>query len=318
MSSDFASWTVVDHDTEGRDVLGRSDTHVVLIAGPRDTLENLAREFLGDAERAWVIAEANGTRKIQPGDEVVIPLRERNRLGIYADAYQAVPVLTYHRFGARPNKLTITPETFDAQLRYLREHGYHVVPLHHLAEFVRGQRRLPRHSVVITIDDGYQSTYDVAFPILRKHRAHATVFVYSDYIGHGGLTWAQIEEMVATGLIDIQPHSKTHSNLALRQKGESEAERINRVEQEVEVPQRLFAEHLGEPMQSYAYPFGDFDDAVVASLKRNGYTLGFTVIPGSVPAFGDPYALRRTMVFGDRDMAAFARALRTEYPLVEK
>ena len=74
--------------------------------------------------------------------------------------------------------------------------------------------------MVITIDDGYRSTYEVAFPVLKRHSFPATVFLYSDFVGAGdALTWAQMKEMTQSGLIDIQPHSKSHANLTLKLAG---------------------------------------------------------------------------------------------------
>ena len=59
--------------------------------------------------------------------------------------------------------------------------------------------------MVITIDDGYESTYRHAFPILKRHGFPATVFVYTDFLGGGdALTWPQLQEMSASGLIDVQ------------------------------------------------------------------------------------------------------------------
>ena len=178
-------------------VVARDDDVLIVIAAPGDTADTLAQRYLGDARKGWWIAEANN--EIRPGQVVVVPLRVRNRIGVYADGYQAVPVLCYHRFGARASKLTVTPAAFAAQMQYLAKNGYHVLPMTRIEEFLAGHAPLPRKSVVITIDDGYRSTFDIAYPILRQHAFPATVFLYSDFVGAGdAMTWAQTNRTPGT------------------------------------------------------------------------------------------------------------------------
>ena len=105
----------------------------------------------------------------------MIPLRVRNPTGVHANGYQTVPILCYHRFGNRWGKLAVTPAAFEAQMEYLARNGYSVISLKQLARFLDGKEALPPKSVVITIDDGYRSTYDIAFPDpaqarLSRHR----------------------------------------------------------------------------------------------------------------------------------------------------
>jgi len=296
-------------------LLGKSDRYVVVRTGRGDTLAAFAERFLGDPGRAWMIAEENDVRSLRPGQVIVIPLRDTNRVGVFIDGYQTVPILTYHRFGRHANKLTITPDAFAEQLQYLRDHDYRVIPLHDLAGFVDGKRGLPRRSVVITIDDGYQSAYKIAFPILRKFGVPATILIYSDYIGHGGLTWSQMKEMLASGLVTIQAHSKTHRNLTDRSGASTGGASESWFDEELRVPHGVLSKGLDEAVFAYAYPYGDFDDRVLAGMEAYGYTLGLTVMPGVNPAFAPPLLIRRFLVFGDRDLSRFAALLKTFQPI---
>ena len=155
---------------------------------------------------------------------------------------------------------------------YLARNGYHVIPLSDLAGFLERGEPVPRKSVVLTIDDGYRSTYEVAFPILRKYGFQATVFLYSDFVGApDALTWPQMKEMEASGLINIQPHSKTHANLATRLAGETDAKYRDRMRTEVDVPIRLIQDRLAAvPSLAFAFPYGDVNETVVDLLKREG------------------------------------------------
>ena len=73
----------------------KSDDYVIVIAKPGDTLQSLAQQFLGDPSQYWIIADFNDLRAVVPGQEVVIPLKTKNSIGVYANGYQMVPILSY-------------------------------------------------------------------------------------------------------------------------------------------------------------------------------------------------------------------------------
>jgi peptidoglycan/xylan/chitin deacetylase (PgdA/CDA1 family) len=82
-------------------------------------------------------------------------------------------------------------------MEYLAQNGYRVITMKQLERFLEGKEPLPKKTVVITIDDGYRATYQVAFPILKKYGFPATVYLYSDFVGAAdAMTWAQMQEMV--------------------------------------------------------------------------------------------------------------------------
>lgn len=293
-------------------VISRDEDFAIVAVRDGDTMASLAQRYLGDAGKAWWIAQFNGVTTVRGGQIIVIPLRIRNTVGVYASGYQTIPILCYHRFGPRPTKLNVAPAAFEAQMEYLAKNGYTVVPLKRLARFLEGKEPLPAKTVAITIDDGYRSTYEIAYPILRKFGFHATVFLYTDFVGASdAMTWPQMKEMMASGLIDIEPHSKSHANLVLRLPGETDAKYKERIKREVDAPVALLRERLGDKTFTYAYPYGDVNEWVVDLLTRQNVTQGVTVTPGGNGFFAYPYMLRRSMVFGDQDLDGFKSKLVT-------
>ena len=109
--------------TDDTRVLARDDEYVIVVARGDDSAQSLAQQYLGDPRKSWWITEGNGGAEVRSGQVVVIPLVQRNRIGVYADGFQAIPVLCYHRFGSRASKLTVTPAAFTAQMEYLRANG---------------------------------------------------------------------------------------------------------------------------------------------------------------------------------------------------
>ena len=299
-------------------MIARDRDFAIVIVQPGEDLARIAERWLGDRSRRGAIAAFNRVDEVRAGQIVAVPLKPLAPIGVDTQGVQAVTILCYHRFGPKAAPLTVTPQAFEAQMAYLAKNGYTVVPLARLAGFLEGRESLPPKAVVITIDDGYRSMYDVAFPILRKHRFPATVFLYTDFVGAGdALTWAQMRELTASGLIEIQPHSKTHTNLTLRQKDESEARYRERTRREVEVPADAIRTQLGLATHSFAFPYGDVNDTVVSELRAKGVKLGVTVTPGGNAFYAPPYMLRRTMVFGGDDLDEFRAKLVTALPIAK-
>lgn len=290
-------------------VVGRSDRLLVYVWRDGDTLAGIAERFLGSAARAWEIAEINhGLSRPAPGQPIVVPLQWPNPLGIAADGTaQSIPILCYHRVGPGTSKMDIAPAKLEAQLQWLRDHNRPVVRLSDLAEFLAGKRPLPHGAVVITFDDGYESVYRHALPLLRKYQVPATLFVYTDFIGsRDGLSWAQLDEMQRSGLVDIQSHSKSHVNLS-----DIEANR-SRLDTELRQPRASIERSLaaaGAKVRYLAYPYGDATAAVLEATHRAGYEIGVTVNPGGNPFYASPLLLKRVMIFGDTDLEQFKARL---------
>jgi len=300
----------------GSRVLGRSERFVIYQPAPGDTLRSIAASFLGSESRDWVLADFNAIAQAEPERPLAIPLKQINPTGTYADQYQTVPILCYHRFAAGSGngggKMVVSAANFAAQLDWLARNDYRVIPLSQLSAFLQGRQALPRRAVVITIDDGYESVHRVALPLLRKYGFPATLFAYTDFIGAAdALSWAQLQDLVASNLVDVQAHSKSHRNLIERAATDSDERYRQMLDTEARAPRELLERKLGVQLRAYAYPYGDANQAVLDALVRQRYQLGATVNPGGNGFFAQPLMLRRTMIYGDLDLAAFKLKLQT-------
>ncbi len=295
------------------ELLGRNARMAIYAAAEGDRFSGIAQRLLGDASLAWTLAEANGVPEAEPGRVLIVPLQTRNALGVTADAYQTVPILCYHRFGTPSSKMVVSPAGFAAQLEWLARNRWTVLRLADVAGFLQGKKALPPRSVVITIDDGYESVYRHAYPLLKKYGFAATLFVYTDFIGAAdALSFAQMQEMQRSGLVDIQSHSKSHRNLIERTAQESDARYRQNIELEMRQPRELLARRLdGHELRHIAYPYGDANALVLDAATRAGFELGATVIPGGNAFFAQPLMLRRTMIFGDLELEGFKARLQT-------
>jgi peptidoglycan/xylan/chitin deacetylase (PgdA/CDA1 family) len=305
-------------------VFGMHAASLVYVPAEGDTLAAIAERFFSDANRATAIAQANADIDApRAGQPLLLPRQPPSPLGVSLDGVQTVPVLCYHRFvpgdGASSNKMQMPAARFEAQLAWLARERYRVLRLSELQAFLEGRQALPPRSVVITVDDGWESFYRHAYPLLQKYRMPATLFVYTDIIGtRDGLSWAQLREMAASGWVDIQAHSKTHRSLAERAAGESEAAWRRSVANELRHPRSVLEGRLAElgvKVQHFAYPYGDVNEGVLELMAAEPYTLAFTVRTGGNAFYASRRLLRRTMIFGDHTLEDFISRMQTQRPL---
>lgn len=285
-----------------------------------ETREALAERFLGDRKRAWVIEEANAEVPFEEGRFIRIPLQEERRGGLLSHGYQTVPILCYHRLADRcESSLCMTASLFEEQMRYLKENGYQVISMADLEDFLGYRRAIPSKAVVINLDDGYRSTYDIAYPILKRYGFKAGLFIYTDFIGasSNSLTWEQLQEMRAEGF-EIGSHSLSHSDLTKKRPGESDEEHKERTRKELFKSKEILDEKLGQNTTYFAFPYGEYNHQVLSMCEEAGYRLALSVTRGGNPFFSDPLVLRRDQILR-RDMESFVNTLNTffELPLEE-
>ena len=222
-------------------------------------------------------------------------------------------VLCYHIVEApAAPRMHITRDVFRQHLRYLEMTGYNVIPLQHLYEYVSGKRAaLPKNAVVITIDDGWASTYTEIFPEMQKRKFPFTVFIYPKIIGQtsNALTWKQIREMSDAG-VDIQSHSLSHPFLTRRRhRSMGDKQYAEWIQRELTESKRQLEKNTGKKVQFLAYPYGDYDDKLVEQVAKAGYAAALTCDFGLVKKGSDPLRMKRFVIDDRMDFAAFRRYL---------
>jgi peptidoglycan/xylan/chitin deacetylase (PgdA/CDA1 family) len=319
LSSCVTTGTTVDSTgTKGTDkkqeksTAFQSEDYILYELEGDETPEDLALRFLGDPKKKWVIEDNNEGVRYEKGQLIVIPLREEAKGGLTVNGYQKIPILTYHRFGKKSrSRLSIPGQVFEQQMAYLKKNGYRVIPLSHLIAFTQFQTTLPKKAVVITIDDGYRSVYDIAFPILKKYGFTATLFVYTDFIGIPGssVTWEQLKEMKSNGF-EVGSHTLSHCNLIKKQKDETERVYRERIERELVLSKQIIDKKLNQNTVSIAFPYGAYNQEILDICDKTGYKLGLSVKRGGNPFFANRLSLRRSQLLS-RDLNYFIKNLNT-------
>jgi peptidoglycan/xylan/chitin deacetylase (PgdA/CDA1 family) len=304
------------------EIFGKDDTEEILPSeikmndfvlvwpGLEDTYESLAARHLGDAEKGWLIADFNRQDQLLPGKPLIVPLKTIWLGGLSVDSYQTVPILVYHQFSDDHSaKLTVKTDHFFEQMLYLKENGYKVIGLDQLLDFIEFKIPLPEKAIVITIDDGWLSTYEIAYPILKRFGFSATLFVYTDFIGRNqAMNWTQLKEMSENGF-DVQSHTHSYQSLTMIRENESFKSYFDFLVQDIETSERAISQHLNLDCRYLAYPFGETNPLVISLVKKLGYRAAFTVNRGNTPFFTNPYNIGRSIIYGDFDMDEFIKKI---------
>ncbi|MBN1965326.1 MAG: polysaccharide deacetylase family protein [Anaerolineae bacterium] len=229
-----------------------------------------------------------------------------------------IPVLMYHYISVPPGDadvyrrdLSVTPDDFRAQMRFLAEHDYSVVSLYDVNLALRWGAPLPPNPVVLTFDDGYQDAYAAAYPILQEFGVTGTFFVITARLDEGHpdyLTWAQAREMALAGM-DIESHTKDHVNLQGRD--------WDFLYYEVQGSIESIEAHTGFRSRMFCYPAGRWDESVLAVLEELGVWLAVTTEGGIDHTTDQMLLLRRVRVSGDADLGTFAALLHWDWDRAE-
>lgn len=233
----------------------------------------------------------------------------------------AVPVLMYHRIcNLTPAEqrsplirdLTVSPADFEAQLKFLKDHGFTFLHATEVAAALRDGKPLPERAVAITMDDGYRDNFTDALPLLKKYGAKATVFMVTNNFGKTGrLAWEDCREM-GREKVDFESHTVSHPDL--RKVSDQQ------LWDELVKSKTILEVGLGQPVTSLAYPAGEFDDRVVAKVQEAGYLSAWKKGGGPVRPqdAADPFLLPRIRVHGRTDIEKFkSRAMSGTYILGE-
>jgi len=243
---------------------------------------------------------------------------------IYARAQYVVPVIMYHKIdnSSAASRLSVSPESFKRQMRFLKNQHYNVVKLEELAGMIKengahlgsspgflGRNteprfiganlsgrmyKIPPKTIVITFDDGYESNYISAFPVLKQLGLHATIFIIPALVGREGYaTWSQIVEMSESGFITIGSHSMTHPWLPTQP--------VQKLDQEIRDSKIAIESRLKKEAAAFSYPLGGFNKDVREKVVQAGYKIAVATNPGKKYPKHDIFAMKRLRISSTSD-----------------
>ncbi|HAX1795053.1 TPA: polysaccharide deacetylase family protein, partial [Escherichia coli] len=211
-----------------------------------------------------------------------------------------IPVLMYHHISHCPGLVTISPETFREQMKWLSENNWRTVTSAELESFYRGEK-IPRKSVMITFDDGYLDNWFQAWPVLKEYNLHAHIFLITSLIGEGAvrdvqqreyshqeceqliaehrsddvmLRWSEIREMSESGLVEFHVH--THSHKRWDKVSALRTEQCRYMRDDILEGKKCLTEKFGYCSAHLCWPEGYYNKDYIDTARELGFSFLYT------------------------------------------
>lgn len=221
-----------------------------------------------------------------------------------------IPILMYHYISEIPadadiyrRDLTVTPDKFEAQLRYLQSEGYHSVLLEDIYANLNTGKPLPDKPIVLTFDDGYKDAYTVAMPLLNAYGFVGEFFVLAtpaDFEAEAYMTWRETGLLSEAGQ-SLQSHGRDHYDLTNRS--------YDFLVFQILGGKEAVEAHTGKAVTFFCYPSGRHDADARAVVESAGYLGAVTTAWGMSLRLDNRYAWPRIRIKGAWDVEMFAAIL---------
>ncbi len=242
-------------------------------------------------------------------------------------------IFSYHEIAEKSETLdstyAVSAANFEAQMKWLIDEGYHFIKIDDIINARKHNTPLPSNAVLITFDDGYQSVYDNAFPILKKYQIPTVIALVGswlqatdkvDFDGHlidrsKFLSQNEIKEMIASGLVEVGSHSYfLHRGVLGNSQGNMEPAATTRqwlpekaaYEDDKNYQQRVYEDlktnndflkkYVGQRPRVMVWPYGEYNTDVRKIAENLAMPIGLTLDDGSNTAITPLWGLRRILV----------------------
>ncbi|MGE5702152.1 MAG: polysaccharide deacetylase family protein [Clostridia bacterium] len=233
-----------------------------------------------------------------------------------------VVVLMYHHVSDKTDRrYEISPSEFKAHLDFLYQNDFHPISLSEFLRFIDTGVLMTDNAVLITFDDGYESYYTQAFPLLKQYQFPSVNFLIASRLRDSierkrenmttPLSDLQVKELLASGLADIGSHTYSlHEQREKNEWGELAPETapvyledLSRLEEEGEYRNRLYVDFMmsraalsqvaEKEIKVISFPFGFTNDIVTETAEQAGYKYAFNSKPAVVKQGTNPLAIPR-------------------------
>jgi peptidoglycan/xylan/chitin deacetylase (PgdA/CDA1 family) len=214
-----------------------------------------------------------------------------------APGSESVPILMYHVIAPPPAGapfpgLYVPASEFAAQMRALRDAGWHAVTLDQVEAYWRRGVPLPAGKpIVLSFDNGYHSQFAEALPILRRLGwvGDENIQLTGLPPSQGGLSEREIRGLIAAGW-ELDTQGISHADLITLN--------ATQLREQVSNARNVIRRRYGVPVNWFCYPSGHYDATVIAAVETAGFTGSTTVVPGWAHPGENRYRLHRLRVLG--------------------
>ena len=260
----------------------------------------------------------------------------------FAFAQDRYGVLAYHSVvdeSAAENQKQYFPQTISAQtlikhFNWLKENGYNVISWQQVIDAENGKGTLPDNAVLLSFDDGYETMYNVVFPLLKAYNYPAVFapvtgwldtpadqkIAYADKMLDRSVfaTWSQVKEMEQSGLVEVASHTHNlHNGINANPSGgqlpaviapeykngkyETEDAYKNRLKSDFTRSVQTLVNHIGKKPRVMVWPYGQFNDVAVQLARQAGMPHYFSLGEKIINKVGDKH-IGRLLLNAETDL----------------
>jgi len=242
-------------------------------------------------------------------------------------------VLSYHEIADKSETLdstyAVTPSHFEEQIHWLINEGYHFISINDILAYRKHAKPLPKKAVLMTFDDGYQSVYANAYPLIKKYKIPVVIALVGSWMEANNtvnfdgqmiprekfLSQAEIKEMVGSGLVEIGSHSYflhkgiqgnpqgnmqpamiTRQWLSDKKRYEDEKAYRQRITNDLSENNRFLKAYTGQKPRVMVWPYGYYNKASRTIAEHLGMEVGLTLDDGSNTKLTPLWGLRRILI----------------------
>ena len=235
----------------------------------------------------FLVHSASGTQS-----QAAVPAEQTSQESIF------LPIIMYHEIKTyKAGKDVILPWEFESDLKYLAENDYVPITMDQLIDYVFYGTKLPEKPIILSFDDGYLNTYFYAVPLLKKYHMKIVMSIIvknaddfsqfpDDHLDYAHTTWTQINDMLASGFVEVQNHSYNLHSIrngrigSAQKKNESFSDYERLFEEDIQKSQERIYEMTGDVANTFVYPYGQYSDNTDLVLKNNGFLATLSCIYG--------------------------------------
>jgi len=242
-------------------------------------------------------------------------------------------ILSYHEIADKSETLdstyAVTPAHFEEQIHWLMDNGYHFISINDVLAYRKSGKALPKKAVLMTFDDGYQSVYANAYPLIKKYKIPVVIALVGSWLQAKDtvnfdkhmiprakfLSQAEIKEMVSSGLVEVashtyflhkgiagnpqgnmQPAVRTRQWLSDKARYEDEKSYQKRIYHDLAENNRFLKEYTGQKPRVIVWPYGHYNSEARHIAEKVGMPIGLTLDDGSNTNITPLWGLRRILV----------------------
>jgi len=191
----------------------------------------------------------------------------------------------YHRFEENKYPSTnIRLNDFSKHIEIIRNNDIQFVNPKNFKNELSSNKK--QRKILLTIDDGFLSFYENAWPILKEKEIPFILFVSTREVGSSNyMSWNQIKEISKENFVEIGNHSHSHEYLA--------DESIETIKSDIQNSINIFKEKLGKNSEFFSYPFGEYSISFKNIIKSFGFKYAFGQHSGVIDETKDLFELPR-------------------------